>query len=216
MPSTFKNLQDHRFLAQDELYDCSQNIAYWLGQNPQTGSLASGSKAITTAASSAISGTETIVVKTPLVLPNTAQQTLGSLNVGSRIVITGGGTVTATAAVKNNVFTIRAGTTGTTSDQSVGTFTVASVAAGTGVGFSFMLDLVVQTLGATGTCAGIGQYNTSSLAGTQTAGNDVTVHTVSGTNLATTTATFLSVSYTGFTTDLVSTFAAGASIVIYP
>jgi hypothetical protein len=188
-------IADHRWLAQDDLSDAIANVAYYLANTPVAGQAASGSRTRTVAASGAINTTETLLLATPLLLPHTdfGQTFPGTLNVGTLIRWTIQGTCTDTVA-NTSTFGVRMGTLGTVAGDTseVATFvTAVSGSAGTNIPFTSVINLTVQTLGATGT--GTGQMVTTSNA-TGIIGA-LTVHTIGSasaiTALTTTTSTFI-------------------------
>jgi hypothetical protein len=106
--------------------------------------------AVTTAASSAINTTETIVVGG---LSN-AKVAAHTLKVGTTIRVLLRGTCTASAA-RVSTFRIRFGVAGTTSDGAIATAaTAASPTTGTAIPFVVEILFTVRTVGATGTIAG--------------------------------------------------------------
>jgi len=206
------NIADHKSLSQDNLSDGpAQNMQYWMGQVPTAGQLSGGSRAKgLVAATAAINTTETVLAQIPLLAGT-------SLAVGSIIKGTLYGTCTNTAA-DLSTFAIRAGILGTIGDQSVTTATVTAGTNGTAVPFSVDFEFVVRTLGATGTA----ELGTKILNGTSAATGltgvapyGITNVITAGTNLATTTATFLSLTYLSAAITTTSTFQI-ANLILIP
>lgn len=213
MPSTLAAFHtfDHKGLANDDLTDCAANIAYAIGQVPTPGQLSGGVRAKgLVAASAAVNTTETILAQIPL-LPGT------SLAVGSIIKGTVFGTCTNTST-DLSTFAIRAGILGTIADQSVATATVTAGTNGTNVPFSADFEFVVRTLGATGTAElGMKLLNgtTAATGLTGIAPYGITNVISAGTNLATTTATFIELTYLSAATTTTSTFQI-ANLILIP
>lgn len=200
------NQADHRWLAQDDLRDgVIQNIAFYLQNSGQPG-LGGGTRASTVAASAAINTTETLLVRTPLLIPSSVvgQSLGGTLQVGSVVRAILFGTCTTTVA-NTSTITIRAGTLGTTADASVAAITVpAAGTTGTNVPFEIMVQFTVQTLGAAGTAFGSLVYTANAATGLS-ATNPAVVAFTSAT-LATTTATWLDVTFVSAATTTTATF----------
>lgn len=206
------NIDSHNVLGQDNLSDVAAHISYWMGQNPQTGSLAGGSRASRVAATAAINTTETLLLNIPLVLPGTVGPTNGTLNVGSVIEAVIHGTNTSTVA-NASTFTLRAGILGTVADASVATAAVTSAASGTTIAFEVRIRATVQTLGAAGTLFGSMAVMNTGVTGLAAVTNTVVPFTSS--TLATTTATFLDLTYVSAATTTTSTFQ-DVTLTIYP
>jgi hypothetical protein len=207
-------IADHRWLAQDDLSDCIGNVAYYLSETPTPGAAASAQRVTTTAASSAINTVETLLIKAPLVIPRTdfGQSFPGTLNVGTLVRATLYGTCTATAA-NASTFTIRAGILGTTADASVATAAVTSATSGSAIPFQVVIDLTVQTLGAAGTAFGSMNVTNTGVTGIAAVTNTVVPFTSS--TLATTTATWLDITYVTAVNTTTSTFQ-NCTIEIFP
>lgn len=204
---TPRNRQDHGFLAFDDLSDCIGHVATELSRTPTAGQLASATRAQGLVASSgAINTTETILVKTPLI-PGSG----GTLQVGSVIKATLLGTVTSTNA-DVSTFGIRAGILGTTADQLVASAAVTSSGSGTGVAFEADIEFVVRTLGAAGTGEMGLRVSNTGVTGLVAVTNTVVL--AAGTNLATTTATFLEVTYVSAAVTTTATFQIADLLVI--
>lgn len=202
------NTQYHNWLAYDNLTDCAQNLSRYLSLAPFATSLGSGSRgAGLVAASAAINTTETVLVQVPLVIavPNT-------LNVGSVVKATLLGTCTSTNA-DVSTFGVRAGILGTVADQLVSSATVTSSGSGAAVAFEVDIEFTVRTLGATGTAEMGTRITNTGITGLSAVTNTVVLS--AGTNLATTTATFLSVTYVAAAITTTSTFQI-ANLVVIP
>lgn len=171
-----------------------------------SGTLGVVRKAATVAASSGIANTDTVVAG-PLTL--VAAQTLA---VGSKVRVHLNGTCTSSNA-DAGIFTIRAGTAGTTADASVATFTKTSAGSGSNIPFNLTLEFTVQTLGASGTAFGSAVLLNNGVTGISAAAVTVTAFTSS--TLATTTATKLSVSYISGASTTTTTFQ-DVSIEVVP
>jgi hypothetical protein len=206
------NIDNHNVLGQDNLSDVAQNIAYWMGQNPQTGLLASATQVRSTAATAAINTTETLLARIPLVLPNATTAGPGTLNVGSVIEAVIHGTNTSTVA-NATTFTMRAGILGTTADASVATAAVTSAASGTTIGFEVVIRLTVQTLGAAGTAFGSMRVTNTGVTGIAAVTNTVVPFTSS--TLATATATWFDITALTAATTTTNTFQ-DVTLTIYP
>lgn len=166
-----------------------------------------GLVACSTAVSAGINNVETVLQSFPLVAGAT-------LKAGSKVRITMEGTCVATVS-NTSTFTIRAGTAGTTSDASVMAITtVGSGTSGAATAFKAVFEFNVRTLGASGTAAGslylVSHSPTAGILGAQ--GWDVQAATSA--TLATTTATFLSITYVTGATTTTSTFQ-DVSIEVY-
>lgn len=205
---------DHAGIAYDDLRDGPiQNIATYLAQAGNAGAPATVTRRTSLiTATSGINTAETLLLAVPLVLPSTLSgiSLAGTLNVGTVIRATFFGTTTDTVA-NTSTFTIRMGTLGTVAgDTSVATFvTSASGTTGTNVPFVARIELVVQTLTATGTA--IGNLSVISPAtGIIGAATAFDVQSAAAINaLPTTTATFIDLSYLSAATTTTSTFQAG-------
>lgn len=178
---------------------------YRIGSKDNSGNIYLPRQATTRAASAALSGTTETIISQALVIP------VGLLQVGT--VIRGQGSGVCTTTVANvSTFTLRAGTLGSTSDQSIFTFTVTAGSTGTGVAFDFEFVVAIDATGATGTCKGW-----SKLAASTTTGISNALYTrsqVAGTNLATTTATNIELTYKSAAATTASTFDAALTLEI--
>ncbi len=182
-----------------------------VGNDPTTDAgvhwkLASELQASIITASGAIANVETVVVKLAILPGKT-------LRAGSKVRITLEGTCNSSVG---NVptFTIRAGILGTTADASVAA--IALPAAGTGaapIAFKAVIEFTVQTLGAAGTCAGSLTLIDNATGGLST--TLVNVVPFTSATLATTTATFLDVTFVAAAATTTCTFA-DASIEVAP
>ena len=213
------NIGDHRWLAQDDLSDgVIQNIAAQLATNPTPGAAASGIRvAGLVAATAGLNTTETILVKSALLLPTRTdfgQTLLGTLNVGSLIRVTINGTCTSTNA-DVSTFTMRAGILGTTADASIATWVVTSSGSGTAIPFTVVINVTVRTLGASGTGYGTMSVQNTGVTGIAAVTNTVVASASAITALPTTTATFLDFSYVSAATTTTCTFQA-ATLEIFP
>ena len=213
------NIFDHRGMAQDDLSDgVIQNIAAQLTTTPTPGAAASGIRvAGLVAATAGLNTTETILVKSALLLPTRTDfgQTLpGTLNVGSLIRVTINGTCTSTNA-DVSTFTMRAGILGTTADASIATWVVTSSGSGTAIPFTVVINVTVRTLGASGTAYGTMSVQNTGVTGIAAVTNTVVASASAITALPTTTATFLDFSYVSAATTTTCTFQA-ATLEIYP
>jgi hypothetical protein len=188
-------------IFEDNLSDVAGNLNYWLQNTITPGSGTGYSRVASAAASSAINTTETVLVKSPLILP--VAPAFGELNIGTRVRATLYGTCTASAA-NASTFTIRAGILGTTADASVATAAVTSASSGTGVAFQVVIDFTVQTLGAAGTAFGSMTVTNTGITGIAAVTNTVVPFTSS--TLATTTATWLDITYVSAATTTTCTF----------
>jgi hypothetical protein len=203
----------HTVLAQDNMSDGpAQNFEYWMGQAPLPGAVAGATTVRTTAASAAINTTETLLIRIPLVLPNAITAAAGTLNVGSRIEAVLHGTNTSTVA-NASTFTIRAGILGTVADASVATAAVTSAATGTGIAFEVRIGFTVETLSATGTAFGSMSVMNTGVTGLAAVTNTVVPFTSS--TLATTTATWLDLTYLSAAITTTSTFQ-DCTLTVYP
>jgi hypothetical protein len=237
------NIQDHGFLAFDDLSDCAGNIGLYLGRQsqlfqaqaagnvPVTVQGASGQTAdlidfknssgtvlakvdasgnatfasvsgaaqrySTIASSGAIANTDTIISAV-------AALTVSSTLVAHSIIkITIQGTTTSSNA-DTQIFSLRAGTAGTTADTAICTFSLASAGSGTAVPFSATLTFVVRVPGASGTGAGSLVVNNTGATGIFADRSTVIPATTS--TLATTTATNLTLSYISGASTTATTF----------
>lgn len=201
------NIFDHRGLAQDNLLDgVAQNIAYYLGQVASAGSLA-GAQRYTNSTAVAIAATETLIVAVPLNLAQTyaGNSVPGTLQVGSTIIAKINGTYTS-AGAQTAVFTIRAGTNGTTADTSVATVSLTTAVSGSAIPFSAEIDLNIRTLGTSGTLAGSFTVVNKGTSGLFTAVADA--ETIGSSTINTAASTFIDFSLTAGTGN-------SASIVNY-
>ena len=210
---------DHRWMAQDDLSDgVIQNIAAQLANTPTLGVAASGIRvAGLVAASAALNTTETILVKSALLLPTRTdfgQVLLGTLNVGTLIRVVIDGTCTSTNADVSTI-TMRSGILGTTSDASIATWVVTSAGSGTAIPFRIALDITVRTLTATGTASGYMAVQNTGVTGIAGVTNTVVASAAAITALPTTTATFLDFSYLAAATTTTCTFQQ-ATLEIFP
>ncbi len=159
--------------------------------------------AVTTAASSAINTTETIIVGG---LSN-SKVAAHTLKVGTTIRCVLTGTCTSTAA-NVSTFRVRFGTAGTTSDTAIGAAATAVAAtSGTAIPFTAEIVFTVRTVGATGTI-----YGNLRLLNAGTTG----ISTVTAQNIALTAAAidttvdnWLSFTYVAAATTTTSTFQNG-------
>jgi hypothetical protein len=178
------------------------NVTTGAGTAVKQGSLtAFGLHSGIVAASAAINTTETVLAKLAL-LP------AATLKVGSIIKATLYGTCTNTNT-DVSTFAIRAGILGTIADQIVASNTVTAGTNGTNVPFSVEIEHVVRTLGATGTSElGMKLLNgtTAATGLTGIAPYGITNQLSAGTNFATTTATFVEVTYLSAATTTTCTF----------
>lgn len=150
-----------------------------------------GIQTSTTAASAAIGATETLLLAAPIVAGTT-------LKAGSLIRITLQGTCTSSNA-DTATFTLRAGILGTKADASVAAWTATTAGSGSSIPFSATIELVVRTLGATGTGAGSMVLTNNGTTGIAAAA--VTIQAQTTATLATTTATFLDITYSSAATS---------------
>jgi hypothetical protein len=190
------NIADHRWLAEDNLADCIANIAAFLASTPTPGQFSGGLRSARVTATGAINNTETLLQSIPLIPAVT-------LAAGSRVIITITGTCTSTNA-DVSTFTLRAGTLGTTADASVATAAVTSSGSGSAVAFRIVIEFTVRTLGATGTAAGSMMVADTGVTGIAGVTNTVVPFTSS--TLATTTATFLDITYVSAAVTTTCTF----------
>jgi hypothetical protein len=151
----------------------------------------------TVVASSALNTAETVLLNIPLVAGTT-------LKIGSKVRVTAEGTCTDTVANAAS-FTLRAGILGTTADASVAAIALpTSGTTGTTIPFKVVIEATVQTLGATGTCYGSLTYISNAATGL-TASVTAMVPFTSAT-LATTTATYLDVTFKTAAVTTTATF----------
>jgi hypothetical protein len=164
--------------------------------------------AVTTAASSAINTTETIIVgglgfsKIPA----------NTLQVGTTFRFVLNGTCTASAA---NVSTFRVGfgTAGTAADTAIGTAaTAASATSGTAIPFSVEITFTVRTVGASGTIAGTLTLMNSGTTGISTTLTQTIALTAAA--IDTTVDSYLSVTYQAAATTTTCTFQNGIIEVV--
>lgn len=160
----------------------------------------------TRAASAAINTTETVVTQAAVV-------PVGFLQVGSTIRVRGSGICTSTVA-NNSTFTLRAGTAGTTADQSIAAIAITAAASGSNIPFLFELVVAIDASGASGTCKGYIGLTNQGTTGINTA-NYGRIQ-ISGTSLNTTTVTNVEVTYKTAATTTTSTFDAGVELEILP
>lgn len=152
----------------------------------------------TVAASAALNTTETVISPVVSIIPGQ------TLQVGSRIRVCIEGTSTATVA-NITTFNIRMGILGTVSDAVAATYaTTASGTTGTAVPFHVEIELVVRTLGATGT--GAGSMTLTANAATAIGGAVTNVVPAASVSIPTTTATFIEVSHVTAATTTTNTF----------
>lgn len=188
-------IQDQRW-TQDPLPQLNVNGPVTLnGVITTTGGIG-GAVASAVAASAALNTAETVLVKFPLVAGQT-------LRAGSKVRIVLEGTCTSTNADVSTI-TIRAGVLGTVADASVATAAVTSSGSGTGQAFKLTLEFTVRTLGASGTAAGSMVVINAGTTGIIGAAQIVVPFTSS--TLATTTATFLDVTYVSAAVTTTCTF----------
>jgi hypothetical protein len=164
--------------------------------------------AATVSASGAINSTETLLLNIALVAGAT-------LKVGSKVRVVADGTCTASAA---NVptFTLRAGTLGTKSDASVAAIALAvSGVTGTAVPFRAVIEMTVQTLGAAGTCFGSLVLLDGGTGLTGLSATAIQVVPFTSATLATTTATFLDITFVTAASTTTATFQ-DVSIEVIP
>jgi hypothetical protein len=213
-------ITDPRGLSQDDLRDgIIQNIAYYLGQAGAAGAVGTGVRTSRVAATAAINTTETLLVSQALqtsqtVLGNTIP---GTLQAGSLIRVTIGGTTTSTNA-DVSTFALRMGILGTTADASVATWTVTSSGSGTNVVFIARLDITVRTLatsGANGTGYGFLSVQNTGATGLVAVTNTDVAAAAAITALPTLTATFADITYVSAATTTTTTFQT-ATIEVLP
>ena len=163
----------------------------------------------TIAASAAINTTETVITNTSALAAN-------RLVAGTVIRITLYGTTTASVS-KTSTFSVRIGTTGTTSDGlMLSSTTAGSATSGTAVPFKAVIDLTVRTTGTTATCYGF--LTVENTGGTSTGISTVPVQVLLPTFTAfnTTTAnSIISATYKSSATSCTSTFQQGIIEIIY-
>ena len=160
------------------------------------------------AATAAINTTETVVAGGNA--SNGAQSSgaipANYLQVGSIVRFTVSGTCTATVA-NASTFTIRFGANGTTADASVATAAVTSANAGSAIPFRIVIEFQVQTVGASGTIAGVMQIVNNGTTGISTTATNVVALTAS--NINTTANAYISLTYKSAATTTTSTFTYG-------
>jgi hypothetical protein len=181
-----------RALSQGYLGDAAQNLSYWTGQagNPY------GRASSSTGGAVAIAATETLINNIQITPGTNANNTTGTLKVGSLVRATIKGTYTA-AAGSAPIFTVRAGTLGTISDAQVGAATLGtSATSGTAIIFNVRIEFNVVTLGASGTVVGDVFAVNSGTTGIFTAATNQTVALATSLAIATTTATYIDISMT--------------------
>lgn len=201
-------IEDLRGLSQDNLTPVGANLAgALLNQNLNlgTGTLTAasfsgpggGNKTATVAASAGIANTDTkISVANTLVTSST-------LVAGSVMQWIIQGTCTSSNA-DTQIFSLRAGTAGTTADTAFATFSLASAGSGSSVPFSITITFVVRVPGASGTGAGSLVLNNTGNTGIFADRSTVVAATTS--TLDTTTATKLSLSYISGASTTTTTF----------
>ncbi len=140
MPTTYKNLQDHAFLARDNLSDCIANIAYWLK---------------TTAVAGGDTFTSDAAATVPVTIVGATGQTGNLLNVTNQAatvvfdILASGGIVSAPTAV-GNVGVKITGATGATADA----LSIGNAATGAQLFGITAAGLPNLTVGATGSGSG--------------------------------------------------------------
>lgn len=151
-------------------------------------------------ATSAITTTETIILKTPLMPAN-------RFSVGSRVRVSIRGTATATGST-TPVFSIRIGTAGTTADTlaftATGTSASPALLGGTNVVFNTYLEMNVTAIGSSSTITGNMQIYSGGANGISSTAVQNVLPTVAAFN--NTNANFLTVTY--------KSTAAGISVTI--
>ena len=159
--------------------------------------------AVTTAASSAINTTETIIVGG---LSN-SKIPANTLQAGTTVRIVLNGTCTSTAA-NASTFRVRFGGAGTTADTAIGSATTAAAAtSGTAIPFTAVIVFTVRTVGASGTIAGTLTLTNQGTTGIATTASQVIALTVAAPD--TSVDRWLSVSYQSAATTTTSTFQNG-------
>jgi hypothetical protein len=214
------NIIDHRGLAQDDLRDgVIQNIASYLGQVGIAGAIGAGLRTGRVAATAAINTTETLLVSQAILPPSTVSGNAlpGTLQAGSQIRVTIGGTTTSTNA-DVSTFALRMGILGTTADASVATWTVTSSGSGTNVVFIARLDITVRVLatsGANGTGYGVLSVQNTGATGLVAVTNTIVASAAAITAMPTLTATFIDITYVSAATTTTTTFQT-ATIEVIP
>ncbi len=188
-------IEDQRW-TQDALPQLTVNGPFTVnGVTTQTGGVG-GLVAASVAATAGLNTAETVLAKFALVPAQT-------LRVGSKVRITCEGTCTSTNA-DVSTFTVRAGILGTTADASVATVALTSSGSGTAQAFKVVLEFNVRTLGASGTAAGSGVAINQGTTGIIATAQAVIPFTSA--TLATTTATFLDITYVSAAVTTTCTF----------
>lgn len=209
------NIDVHNVLGQDNLADAAQNIAYWLGQDPQPGSFASATRSARVTATAAIAATETLVINIPLVLANATAAVgpqPGSLAPGTYVRATFLGTCTSSNA-DTATFTLRNGTLGTVAgDTSIATAAVTTAGSGTGIAFKAVMEFTIRTLGTgtNGTLAGSLTVTNTGVTGIAGVTNTVVPFTSSG---LLNTGTFLDFSLTTAATSATTIQSADVELL---
>lgn len=167
-----------------------------------------GPGAALTAATSAISTSETVLATDPLGSAYLASGTTFNVKLF--------GTCTSSVA-NNSTFTLRFGSTGTTADPSIGTFVVAAATSGSAVPFALDIPVTVRTIGS-GTSATIYGYGVLSNSGTTgIAASALTVAPLTASTFSSVVpAGILSVSYKSAASTTASTFQNAIISALHP
>lgn len=180
------------FLANGDLVQQAPNISFYLGlSGAQNSTLRSA-----TGAAVAIAATETLISNIAITPGTNTTGMPGTLKVGSLVTATIKGTYTAGAG-STPIFTVRAGTLGTTADAQVGAASLGtSATSGTAVIFNARVQFNVVTLGASGTVVGDVFAVNSTTTGIFTTAANQTIALATSLAINTLTSTFIDFSMT--------------------